>query len=217
MGQAIFDLDDDRFPVWQQPALWTKAAAAGRILPAEDEAVRITAADRRLSVNCHQLLLGPQKLLAGRGRYRVRPGAERVRFRRLGFLGEAAGLAAQHVQDGLPGGRGGDWHPHVLFGAPPFRRSPPAGPGGPCYAGRRPRPLHAAGSEPVQGPAAGGRSPPGDAGPAFCLRLGNCAAAKPGGDDGGAAPRPLGPASEWPARTRSSGTAWPSRGWTTSA
>ena len=69
MGQAIFDLDDDRFPVWQQPALWTKAAAAGRILPAEDEAVRITAADRRLSVNCHQLLLGPQKLLAGRGRY----------------------------------------------------------------------------------------------------------------------------------------------------
>ena len=119
MGQAIFDLDDDRFPVWQQPALWTKAAAAGRILPAEDEAVRITAADRRLSVNCHQLLLGPQKLLAGRGRYTVRPGAERVRFRRLGFLGEAAGLAAQHVQDGLPGGRGGDWHPHVLFGARP--------------------------------------------------------------------------------------------------
>jgi hypothetical protein len=55
--------------VWEEPELWSRAAASGIILPAESEAVTLGAGDPTVAVNHHDLRLAQQKVLHGDGEF----------------------------------------------------------------------------------------------------------------------------------------------------
>ena len=56
-------------PIWKAPELWASAASSNTLRKKENLALSVVDGDPRISVNFHDLRLGPQRLLHGHGEY----------------------------------------------------------------------------------------------------------------------------------------------------